>query len=578
MRFGPFLALLLIVGAGYGAWRWVESKPEAPGAQTAQRGGGGGGRRGGRFGGGDSAIPVSVAPVVVEDVAITREGIGNVQAREQVTVRAQVDGPLIAVAFAEGQSVKQGDVLARIDPTIFQQQVDQVLAKKMQDEAALANARVDLQRYRALAQSAAGSKQQADQQAAQVAQLEAQVKSDEAALANARTTLGYTTIVAPISGRVGLRLVDAGNLVRANDSTGIVTIARITPIDVLFSLPQRDLPLVAAAKAKGETAVEALGADGARIARGALEAIDNQIDASTGTIRLKARFANDDERLWPGQFVSVRVTVETLKAARVVPATAVRRGPQGTFVYAIEGEDRVAMRPVEIATQDETRAAIAKGVSAGERVVTVGFARLTPDSTITIAPDPSAPDATTQAPSNRRGRGDGAAVPESEAPRGQGGRGQGGRAEGERGRSGRGQGSRDAAPTSDGPAAPTPQGARHDGAAADGGATDEARQGRRRGEGRGRESKMGSGMGAGMGSGMGAGMGSGMGAGMGSGMGAGMGSGMGSGMGASTGEGASAPGSAPTTAPPPAAPSGAQGAAPDSPTSATARPPAATAP
>lgn len=488
MRFGPFLALLLIVGAGYGAWRWVESKPEAPGAQTAQRGGGGGGRRGGRFGGGDSAIPVSVAPVVVEDVAITREGIGNVQAREQVTVRAQVDGPLIAVAFAEGQSVKQGDVLARIDPTIFQQQVDQALAKKMQDEAALANARVDLQRYRALAQSAAGSKQQADQQAAQVAQLEAQVKSDEAALANARTTLGYTTIVAPISGRVGLRLVDAGNLVRANDSTGIVTIARITPIDVVFSLPQRDLPLVAAAKAKGETAVEALGADGARIARGALEAIDNQIDASTGTIRLKARFANDDERLWPGQFVSVRVTVETLKAARVVPATAVRRGPQGTFVYAIEGEDRVAMRPVEIATQDETRAAIAKGVNAGERVVTVGFARLTPDSTITIAPDPSAPAAREggagEPPANRRGRG-----------RGQGA---GGAAASE----GASEGS------SAGPAPQAPQAARQDGAA-EAGAPADARQNRRRGEGRARQGGTGAGSGGAAGGAAGGGVGAG---------------------------------------------------------------------
>lgn len=503
MRFGPFLALLLIVGAGYGAWRWVESKPE-PGAQTAQRGGGGGGRRGGRFGGGgESAIPVSVAPVVVEDVAITREGIGNVQAREQVTVRAQVDGPLIAVAFAEGQSVKQGDVLARIDPTIFQQQVDQALAKKMQDEAALANARVDLQRYRALAQSAAGSKQQADQQAAQVAQLEAQVKADEAALANARTTLGYANIVAPISGRVGLRLVDAGNLVRANDTTGIVTIARIKPIDVVFSLPQRDLPLVAAAKAKGETAVEALGADGATIARGVLEAIDNQIDASTGTIRLKARFGNDDERLWPGQFVSVRVTVETLKGARVVPATAVRRGPNGAFVYALKGDDQVEMRPVEIATQDETRAAIAKGVAAGDRVVTVGFARLTPDSTIVIAPDPSAPaaraDGAAEPPPNRRGRGRGQG-----AGRGaEGGEGASAAAATEGAGAGSGAGGSGAGSGS-GSGAQAPQGARMDGAA-DSGAPADARPNRRRGEGRAREGGTGAGSGGAAGGGGGAG-------------------------------------------------------------------------
>lgn len=403
MRLGPLIAFLVLAGAGYGAWRWIEAQP-APQE-------GGRGRRFAQQRGG--ATPVAVAPVVVENVPITREGIGNVQARQMVTVRAQIEGPLISVDFAEGQKVKAGDVLARIEPSIYKAQLDQALAKKAQDEANLANARVDLQRYRSLAASAAGSRQQADQQEAQVAQLAALVKADEAAIANARTTFGYATIVSPLDGRAGLRLVDPGNIVRANDANGIVTITQITPIDAVFTLPQRDLPLVSAARARGEVRVEVL-AQGANtaVATGTLSAIDNQIDAATGTIRLKATFPNADEKLWPGQFVSVRVSVDRIEAARVVPATAVRRGPSGTFVYVLEGEDRVAMRPVTVAVQDELRAALSSGVEPGEKVVTVGFAGLTPGARVSIGPDIAAPDAAPAAPRGRGRRGD-----EREGPR-----------------------------------------------------------------------------------------------------------------------------------------------------------------
>lgn len=447
MRFGPMIALLIVAGAGYGAWRWIESQP-TPAEQGAGPAGGGRGGGRGRFAQQRGGVtPVSVEPVRLETVPIVREGIGNMQARQTVTVRAQVDGPLLSVDFIEGQMVKKGDVLARIDPAQPRAALDQALAKKAQDEANLANARVDLQRYRALAASNAGPKQQADQQAAMVAQLAAQVKADEAAVATATTTLSYTTIVSPLDGRAGLRQVDPGNIVRASDATGIVTLTQITPIDAVFTLPQRDLDLVKAAQAKGAVVVDVMGqGGGAPVATGALTALDNQIDASTGTIRLKATFANADQMLWPGQFVSVRVTVDRLAEARVVPATAIRRGPNGPFVYVLEGEDRVAARPVAVATQDETRAALSKGVEAGEKVVTVGFARLTPGARVSVSADVAAPDggasgareASTRAPAAAGGEGR-AAPRDPDGSRGERGE-RGGRRRGDgQGRGRRGQ-------------------------------------------------------------------------------------------------------------------------------------------
>jgi multidrug efflux system membrane fusion protein len=306
-----------------------------------------------------------------------------------VTVRAQIDGRLLEVAFREGQNVKAGDVLARIDPAPLQAALDQALARLAQNEATLANARLDLDRYERLAATNAGPRQQADQQRALVAQLQAQVRADQAAVDAARINLGYTTLTAPIDGRAGLRQADAGNIIRAGDATGLVTVAQIQPIAVLFTLPQRDLGVTRQAMAAGRVPVEALDTDGRTVlGSGALEVIDNQVDQATGTIRLKAAFPNADLALWPGQFVTVRVRVAELTNAVVVPTPALRRGPSGLFVYRIEADGKARVRPVASTQQDEAIAVIESGLSAGETVVTAGFQRLTDGKAVTIAPEP----------------------------------------------------------------------------------------------------------------------------------------------------------------------------------------------
>jgi multidrug efflux system membrane fusion protein len=375
MRFGPLLAAVLLVGAGAGTWIWIketaatQQEPRGPGRRWAQ---------------GDGPVPVTAVPAAVADVPVWREGIGNVQALNTVTVRSQVDGKLLSVEFVEGQDVKKGQVLGRVDPAVYQAQLEQALAKKAQNEAALVNARQDLERAQKLMALNAGPKKTEDQTRAQVRQLEAQVRADEAAIDNARAMLGYTTITAHIDGRAGLRLVDAGNLLRG-DSSAIVSIMQVSPISVVFTLPQRDLGVVGAALARGRVPVEILGSDGRSVvASGALATIDNQVDAATGTIRLKAEIPNEDRRLWPGQFVSARVIVDTLKGATVVPTAAIRRGPPGTFVYAVGPDRRATMRVVKVALENETQTVIAEGLEAGTEVVTVGFARLTDGKSVEV--------------------------------------------------------------------------------------------------------------------------------------------------------------------------------------------------
>lgn len=378
MRYGSLLVALLIAGAGAGTWYWVKSGPPP---QTASPGFG---KRGAMRVG---VVPVSVEAVQKGDVAVYRDGIGNMQSLLTVTVRSQIDGRLQAVEFTEGQMVKKGDLLARIDPVIYKAQYDQAVAKKAQDSATLANARMDLQRYQRLAQTNAGSQQQADQQAAVVKQLEAQVQADQAAIDNAKAFLDYTTILAPIDGRVGLRQVDPGNIIHASDAGGLVSITQIDPIAVVFTLPQRDLTAVTAALAAGPVPVEVLQSGSREIAAtGVLQTVDNQVDTSTGTIKLKARFPNPRAALWPGQFVSARVTVETLKDTLIVPTPAVRRGPIGTFVYAIDGEDVARLRKIEVTTQDDVRAVIKGDITAGTRIVTVGFAQLADGKKVRIIP------------------------------------------------------------------------------------------------------------------------------------------------------------------------------------------------
>lgn len=379
-----------------------------------QRAGGGRSR-----GGAEGPVPVLVAEAKLADVPVYLDGVGTTKALNTVTVRPQIDGKLLSVGFKEGQDVTKGYVLARIDPTTYQAQYDQAVAKKAQDEAQLANARLDLDRYKRLAQTNAGPRQQADTQAALVAQLEAQVKSDQASIDNTKAILGYTDIVAPIDGRTGIRQVDEGNIVQASDTNGIVVITQLRPISIIFSLPQQQLMQVNKAFAQGPLEVRALGADNTTVVdRGMLQVVDNQVDPTTGTVKLKAEFPNANLQLWPGQFINVELLIDTLKQVVVVPTGAVQRGPTGTFVYVVQPENKVAMRPVTVTQQDETQSVIASGLQPPERVVTTGFARLTDGSRISISSgDNSAPPA--NAGNSQRRRRDGASP---EAGRGDGSR------------------------------------------------------------------------------------------------------------------------------------------------------------
>lgn len=352
----------------------------------------------------DLAVPVLAATPRIQDVPVYLDGVGTVRALNTVTVRSQVDGKLIAVNFTEGQDVKKGDVLGEIDPVIYQAQFDQAVAKKAQDEAQLANMRLDLTRYQQLAASKAGSKQQADTQRAVVAQQEALIKADQAAIDNAQATLGYTKIVAPISGRAGLRQVDQGNIIHAADATGLVIITQLQPIAVQFSLPQQQIVRVNAAAAKGTLEVDAFGNDGITVAdTGKLTGIDNQVDQTTGTLKLKAEFPNEHFQLWPGQFVNVRLKVETLSQATVIPTSAVQRGPLGTFSYVIGSDDTVTAKPVTVTQQDEKDAVIAKGIAPTDRVVTTGFANLSDGAKVTVSQNDQAPTADL-APHKRQGK------------------------------------------------------------------------------------------------------------------------------------------------------------------------------
>jgi multidrug efflux system membrane fusion protein len=334
---------------------------------------------------GDGPVPVIAAATSRADVPVYLDGVGTVRALNTVTVRAQVEGKLIEVSFREGQDVKRGQVLARIDPTTYQAQLDQAVAKKAQDEATLANARLDLERYTRLVATNSVARQQLDTQKATVAQLEAQVKLDQAAIDNVRAILQYTTIAAPLDGRTGIRLVDEGNIVRGSDATGIVVITQLRPISVLFTLPQQQLADVTRAMAKGAPVAEVFGADNKTVIdKGTLQVVDNQVDQTTGTIKLKAEFPNKDLQLWPGQFVNVRLLVDTLQQVVVAPTAAVQRGPTGVFVFVVQPDNTVAVRPVTVSQQSETQAVIATGLDSGERVVTTGFARLAAGTDVVV--------------------------------------------------------------------------------------------------------------------------------------------------------------------------------------------------
>ena len=373
------ITLLIVGGLGYIGWTALQQKQQAANRAAARP---------------DLPVPVLAATPRIQDVPVYLDGVGAVRALNNVLVRSQVDGKLIAVNFTEGQDVKKGDVLGEIDPVIFKAQLDQALAKKAQDEAQLANQRLDLARYQQLAATNAGSKQQYDTQRAVVAQQEALVNADQAAIDNAQAMLGYTNIIAPLSGRAGLRQVDQGNIIHASDLTGLVIITQLQPIAVQFSLPQQQIVRVNAAAGKGELIVDVFGNDGVTVIdTGALKGIDNQVDPTTGTLKLKAEFPNANFQLWPGQFVNVRLKVETVPQALVVPTSAVQRGPAGTFSYVIGDGDIVTAKPIVVTQQNETDAVIASGLSASDRVVTTGFANLSDGAKVIVGKEEQVPTA-----------------------------------------------------------------------------------------------------------------------------------------------------------------------------------------
>ena len=351
-------------------------------------------------------VPVLTARATRADVPVTLDAVGTVQALNTVVVRAQVEGRLTEILFKDGQDVKKGDVLARIDPRTLQAQYDQAVAKKAQDAAQLANARLDFERYERLAQSNFGSRQQADTQRATVAQLEAQQQVDQALIDNAKAMLDYATITAPIDGRTGLRNVDAGNVVRASDPNGLVTITQVHPIGVLFSLPQQNLRAINRAKARGPLSAQALEPDNTTVIEtGEVEVIDNLVDQATGTVRVRALFPNENQSLWPGQFVNIRLNVDIDRDALTVPTGAVQRGPNGAFVFIVTDEQKVALKNVQVTRQNERTAIIGAGLDDNARVVTSGFMLLNDGALVKPMDVQAQPDpAATQPVQNRERR------------------------------------------------------------------------------------------------------------------------------------------------------------------------------
>jgi multidrug efflux system membrane fusion protein len=341
-------------------------------------------------GNGGPPVPVLTATAKSSDVPVYIEGVGTGKARQSVLIRSQADGTLLSLNFVEGQDVKAGDLIAEIDPRLYQATLDQNLAKKASDEAVLANALLDLDRYKALIVTKAATQQQLDTQKATVAQDEAQVKLDRAMIDSARTSLSYCHITTPISGRTGIRVTDAGNLIHATDTTGLVTVSQIQPLDVLFTVPQQQLTRIIPASLNGTLEVEALDNDGASVVdKGKLDVIDNTIDPTTGTVKLRAVFPNPKLALWPGIFINVRLLVETLHNTVVVPVAAVQRGPKGAFVFVAD-QHKAVMRPMTLGQQDDKQAVVTTGVQPGDVVVTTGFSKLADGSPIAAEEDKSA--------------------------------------------------------------------------------------------------------------------------------------------------------------------------------------------
>jgi multidrug efflux system membrane fusion protein len=348
---------------------------------------------------GDMVIPVAVANVQVRDLPVTLSGLGSVEAFNTVAVKSRIDGQLIQVAFHEGQEVKEGDLLAVIDPRPYEVQLAQAQATLFKDQSALKDAKVNLDRFQQLYKDGVIPKQQMDTQDSLVGQLDGAVRADQAQIDNVKLSLVYTRITAPVGGRVGLRQVDVGNIIHASDPNGLVIITQLEPIAVIFSLPQDDLQSVYQHMSKGKLTVDAYSRDDqTKLTTGSLITIDNQIDTTTGTGKLKAVFANRDRSLWPNEFVNVHLLLEVRKHNTVVPTAAVQRGPQGTYVFSVNPDKTAQMRPVTVVFTDGTYSAISQGINPGDTVVTDGQDKLQQGTRVEIrsgggpASDQSSPE------------------------------------------------------------------------------------------------------------------------------------------------------------------------------------------
>jgi multidrug efflux system membrane fusion protein len=321
----------------------------------------------------------------VQDVPVYLRGLGTVQAFNTVQIKAQVNGTLMAIPVQEGQEVHQGDIVAQIDPRPYQAALDQAMAQRAGDAAQLQSAQLDLQRYQTLAKRQFAPAQQVDTQQATVNKLAAAVQADTAAIETAQLNLGYCTIRAPINGRVGFHQTDVGNLIEVANQTSIVSITQDQPISVVFTLPEAQLPRIQQAMAKAKLPVLAYGADDkTKFADGQLLTPNNTVDTSTGTIQLKATFANENDALWPGEFVNARLRIDTLHQVVTVPVTAIQHGPDGLYLYTVKPDNTVQQQNIEVAYQDDDTAVLSKGVHGGENVVLTGQSRLAPGTRVAV--------------------------------------------------------------------------------------------------------------------------------------------------------------------------------------------------
>ena len=385
--FGIAAAVIVVIAAVF-YWRTTGSGNDTSGSQSTQQRSAGG-RPGMR---GAALAPVQAAVATSESVPRYLTGLGTITAANTVTVRSRVDGQLLAIHFQEGQQVKAGDLLAEIDPSQFKIALAQAQGQLAKDQATLSNARRDLARFQQLVKTNLVSRQELDAQQALVNESVGTIKADEATVASAQLQLDWSRITAPIDGRVGLKQVDVGNQIASSDTTGIVVLTQTHPIDLIFSLPESDIATVVKAQKAGITlSVEAWDrTNKQKLSGGSLLSLDNQIDATTGTIKLKARFNNQDDALFPNQFVNARMLVDTQQNAVVIPTAAVQMGSEGNFVWVLNSEDKVSKHLVTVGIQDSQKVVISAGISAGDRVVTDGIDRLTEGAKVEVVEAQSA--------------------------------------------------------------------------------------------------------------------------------------------------------------------------------------------